>query len=90
MMHRPRLSRLKIFGGAAVAAVALVPIHSSGAMPAAAQEGPDNFGQCAAFVARVTPPGPEHGQVMSLASFYNPSGVGFECPGPVPGPIGTP
>ena len=81
-MTRHKLTtRLKILGGTTL--VALVPTLTSGVLPAAADE--LNFGHCASYVARVAPPGPIHGQVMRLASIYNPSGVGLECPKPPPG-----
>jgi hypothetical protein len=55
------------------------------AMPAFAAPKDPNFGQCAAFVATTSPPGPLHGAIMSEASFFNPHGEDLECPpgGPV-------
>jgi hypothetical protein len=45
---------------------------------------PVNFGQCAAFEARDFPPGPEHGQDLSMARLFNPSGLDLQCPKTTP------
>ena len=47
------------------------------AMPALAAE--RTFGHCASFEARSDPPGPLHGQQVSLATVYNPHGVNLQC-----------
>ena len=82
-MHR---MKMKVLTLGALGALTLGTVLTADARPAAAQEDPQlNFGHCASFVARTTPPGPVHGQVMRLASVFNPSGLGLECPKPPPG-----
>jgi hypothetical protein len=72
---------LLVLSVAAVMAAMMV----ASAMPAFAAPKDPNFGQCAAFVATTTPPGPFHGEIMRQASVFNPHGVDLECPpgGPV-------
>lgn len=59
---------------AVIAALALsVSVIGSGSA------GPINFGLCAAHEARSFPPGPDHGDWMSLASVNNPSDRDLQC-----------
>ena len=84
----PRM-KMKVLTLGAFGALALGTVLTAGAPPAAAQEGPKlNFGHCASRAARIAPPGPVHGQVLSLASGFNPSGLDFECRKPPPGNLG--
>ena len=82
-MHRVKM---KVLTMGTIGALTLGTVLTAAPRPAAAQEDfTFNFGHCASFAARISPPGPEHGQLMGRASVYNPSGAGLECTQPPPG-----